>query len=618
MAFETRQWKTVLSGLRGAIAQAETVDMLIRKAVTIVDAAFHVNSIVWVYSDSSENEPWRAYGTTSSWTMLQIEDRFRQDRDAMSAPVMEKSNLQGDRPLTPPRKVEPVEVIRRFRPTVIPDWLIQQQHHPQPAILDSGDLVIPVIDDASAPRSAVNISMPQSEPSDDFSQDQFSNSFSGQSIRFVFQVSSSFSSSQEANASPATFSNSEQANDAEVTDWPGWTEKVLSRLQAIGDHLLLACDALIFKRRLEQSQRHVSLLSRTSHILNTSIHPDRAIQQILAEMGQRLKSDRIALFDLRNQAAALITHWDRPRQPLKPFTREISDYTLWHDTIDVFLQGGASYLELQLADTNDDTQPDDDPLCTWFRNAGIGSALVLPLFIREEFFGAIALLSHRPNRRYVLDELQMAQQSTDQLAIAFTIIQHTQSSALVPVPASIQQTVANQSQLFIDSLTRLPNREALERELDTLSKTSVWAFRAPFSLIICDIDYFKLVNDNHGYHLGDRILLRVAQQLQHQLRRTTSIYRYSGEEFVIILEQTDLQVASDVAERLRQSIRAMPLRTEKEVLSITASFGVSQLIPSLDHHALDVLKRAEEALFEAKRDGRDRVSTQRSDRVTST
>jgi diguanylate cyclase (GGDEF)-like protein len=605
MTFETTPWKTVVSGLRAAIFQAETEDMLMRKVVDIVDAAYGANSILWVYATDAEKESWRVYGTAMSWQWFKAHSAGNGVQSSETAASGGEARL-AERPQWTEKSKEKSNIVRRFRPTVIPDWLMLLMNHPEPMQLNSGDWIIPVIDPLSDSKSFKQLDNGASideAPSSDAGDRQPSAAPSVSSIRFVVQIYLSDSSSPMLDAS---YSGCEAGREDSAENIVGMSRDVWGELQSIGDHLLLACDALKLKRQLEQSQRHVSLLSRTSHILNTSVHPDRAIQQILAEMGQCLRCDRIVVFDLRHQHATMMTNWERPRQQLKSFEDEGLEYSFWQNTIDVFLQGGASYLDFQLTDDAGNVL-DDDPLCAWFRAVGVNSALVLPMFIREEFFGAIALLSQRTGRRYPTEELQMAQQSTDQLSIAFTLIQHAGSSpASATEPA--QPFTASQLHLLTDGLTRLPNREALDRELDTLSKTSVWAFRAPFSLILCDLDYFKLVNDNHGHDVGDRILRRVAQSLQHQLRRTTPLYRYGGEEFVVVLEQTELDVAADVAERLRQTVRSMPFRIDSELLTITASFGVAQLIPDKDQHAIEVLQRAEEALFEAKREGRDRVS----------
>ncbi|NJL20310.1 MAG: GGDEF domain-containing protein [Leptolyngbyaceae cyanobacterium SM1_3_5] len=135
----------------------------------------------------------------------------------------------------------------------------------------------------------------------------------------------------------------------------------------------------------------------------------------------------------------------------------------------------------------------------------------------------------------------------------------------------------------------------------------VWTVQPAFSLIVCDIDYFKLVNDTYGHPIGDQVLHSIASRLQKQLRRETQAYRYGGEEFVVILTETTLEKAIDVAERLRQAVCATPISTRAGTIRVTASFGVAQQDPIGDRTAWDVLQRADRALYLAKRGGRDCV-----------
>jgi diguanylate cyclase (GGDEF)-like protein len=103
------------------------------------------------------------------------------------------------------------------------------------------------------------------------------------------------------------------------------------------------------------------------------------------------------------------------------------------------------------------------------------------------------------------------------------------------------------------------------------------------------------------------VLHAVADRLQKQLRRKTHAYRYGGEEFVIILTETPLEKALDVAERLRQAVRSPAIPTTVGALEVTISFGVAQQNPLSDQNAWDILQRADRALYSAKRQGRDRV-----------
>lgn len=158
-----------------------------------------------------------------------------------------------------------------------------------------------------------------------------------------------------------------------------------------------------------------------------------------------------------------------------------------------------------------------------------------------------------------------------------------------------------------DPLTQLLNRRSLELELEQLSLGAIWTVNPPFCVIVCDIDYFKPINDAHSHSVGDQVLQAVAKRLQGQLRRGTSAYRYGGEEFAVILTDTPLTLALDVAERLRQAIRSTPIVTQAGSLEVTASFGLAQRDLTIDRTAWDVLQHADRALYEAKRLGRDRI-----------
>ncbi|NJN86614.1 MAG: GGDEF domain-containing protein [Leptolyngbyaceae cyanobacterium SL_7_1] len=175
------------------------------------------------------------------------------------------------------------------------------------------------------------------------------------------------------------------------------------------------------------------------------------------------------------------------------------------------------------------------------------------------------------------------------------------------------QTKSPSTEIVRDELTQLLNRRSLERELDQLSTKAVWAVHPPFSVIICDIDYFKLVNDTHGHRIGDEVLQGLAQRLQRQLRRDTPLYRYGGEEFIVILTETELKEAVDVAERLRYVVCYEPISTSIGAIEVTVSFGVAQQNPDRDHQAWDVVRRAEQALHGAKRQGRDRVKAEKGE-----
>lgn len=160
---------------------------------------------------------------------------------------------------------------------------------------------------------------------------------------------------------------------------------------------------------------------------------------------------------------------------------------------------------------------------------------------------------------------------------------------------------------LIDKLTGLHNRRWLEDNLPRLTKRHQRDGR-PMSLIILDVDRFKKFNDKYGHLAGDEVLVGVAKALDNDLRPTDLAARFGGEEFVVILSDTDLKGAVRAAERLRGVVKKITVETLEEVgrRGVTISLGVTQLRP--DDDVLELLRRADGALYDAKRKGRDRVA----------
>lgn len=155
-----------------------------------------------------------------------------------------------------------------------------------------------------------------------------------------------------------------------------------------------------------------------------------------------------------------------------------------------------------------------------------------------------------------------------------------------------------------DPLTGVGNRVALET---TLNREIGLAQRhqQDLSLLIIDIDHFKLVNDNYGHSAGDCVLKDIATQLNLCCRDTDAIYRFGGEEFVVILNKTDLAGAVIIAERLRECIEDSSTTHGDKAINVTTSVGVARL---RKEDSMDSLfERADQALYKAKKQGRNRT-----------
>ncbi|BBI30911.1 histidine kinase N-terminal 7TM domain-containing diguanylate cyclase [Cohnella abietis] len=157
-----------------------------------------------------------------------------------------------------------------------------------------------------------------------------------------------------------------------------------------------------------------------------------------------------------------------------------------------------------------------------------------------------------------------------------------------------------------DGLTQIFNRsEFIHRGRELLERSRV--NQNPFSVILLDIDYFKRVNDNFGHETGDKLLIHVAAICQAMLPEGGLFARYGGEEFVLALS-SPLREASELSERLRATLENTPLNTSKGTVGVTSSFGVVEATHRLDETLEVLLRKADEALYRAKREGRNRIS----------
>ncbi|MER9004944.1 MULTISPECIES: PleD family two-component system response regulator [unclassified Mesorhizobium] len=170
--------------------------------------------------------------------------------------------------------------------------------------------------------------------------------------------------------------------------------------------------------------------------------------------------------------------------------------------------------------------------------------------------------------------------------------------------ASVAQTI---EMAVTDALTGLHNRRYLDSHLQTLFDRAV-ARRRPLSVMITDLDRFKTVNDSHGHDGGDDVLREFARRLRKNVRGIDLACRFGGEEFVVVMPDTDGAVAEKVAERIRAEIAQLPfaIGPEGKAIEVTVSVGVSSVLKGADTVAA-LMKRADVALYEAKSGGRNRV-----------
>lgn len=220
------------------------------------------------------------------------------------------------------------------------------------------------------------------------------------------------------------------------------------------------------------------------------------------------------------------------------------------------------------------------------------SAIVAPLILSNRVLGVISLQSQSPYA-FTRGDLHLL----DSFAATITVaIQNAMLHAEV------------QHMAITDALTGLYNRRGFfelgQREIERFQR-----FGRPLSLIMLDIDNFKLVNDAYGHTTGDIVLRELSKSCRAIIRQVDIFGRYGGDEFVILLPETDTFMACEVADRMRREVEEMALHLDQSEIKVTVSLGVSRAVK--DTHSLaGLLERADTALYKAKHNGRNRIEVE--------
>ena len=226
------------------------------------------------------------------------------------------------------------------------------------------------------------------------------------------------------------------------------------------------------------------------------------------------------------------------------------------------------------------------------RTVNYGSLLCVPLRSKGRILGVMNMNRRRVDA-FSLQEVRLAE------AIAM-------QAALSIANARLYQQTLELS--FTDSLTGVANRRQLFLRLEQEFSRSV-RFGDPLSLLMIDLDLFKQINDAHGHTVGDGVLRGVAMTLKRNVRKVDIVARYGGEEFIVVLPRVGKPEALEVAEKLRRAVAAATLPGPEggAPLSVTISIGVATLAIDAEDIA-SLIEKADTALYEAKRQGRDRVA----------
>ncbi|MCB9637864.1 MAG: diguanylate cyclase [Myxococcales bacterium] len=360
------------------------------------------------------------------------------------------------------------------------------------------------------------------------------------------------------------------------------------------EETMLQAAAMLYSRMLQSERSY-----RRSDRANQHLH-------MLHDMGQRLNraNTERSLATLALEAASCFAQFDwgfvsRVEADQRHHTVLATTESI-HHLLDQKLHLGPSLLALALkhgcplpegghlrSQGPFLAQPDPDNL------PEIGSLYMLPLILHDQSIGVIALGARDPQT--------FANEETEKNLGAL-------ANHVAPLLSHLQNFARMEYLAARDGLTGLYNHRTMMERSHTMFEAAR-RFKRPLSVMMMDIDHFKQLNDTYGHPVGDRVLHHVAGVLQSSVREIDLAARYGGEEFAVLLEETDVKGALQLADRLRKQIAELDFCSDgndPEVFCITISVGVA----SFPAHATDVnglFKAADEALYKAKHNGRNRV-----------
>lgn len=376
----------------------------------------------------------------------------------------------------------------------------------------------------------------------------------------------------------------------------------------------LAEEALRWQTKQEQ------LLRTISQHIRQSLNLSEILQTAVDEIRKFLQTDRVIIYRLNDNGKGLVMAESLATGNLSMLEWEFSEgETIYQDSIQKYLFGMVeaeddiyeSQLKLELVN-----------LLEFFK---VKAQLIMPILVGEtlevnsQLFSSYEklmlpqkvwglLIAHQCSdvRKWQQLEINLLQQLGTQLSIA---IQQSQLYQKLEIANQELYKLAN-----LDGLTQVANRRRFDEYLE-----QVWQKMAqkqqPLSLILCDIDFFKLYNDGYGHLGGDDCLKKVAAAINESVKLPTKLVaRYGGEEFAIILPNTNSREAMSIAETIRFSVKALKINHGFSKVSdrLTLSLGIATVVPSLGVSPSVSIEIADKALYQAKQLGRNRAMADRS------
>jgi diguanylate cyclase (GGDEF)-like protein len=341
--------------------------------------------------------------------------------------------------------------------------------------------------------------------------------------------------------------------------------------------------------------RRERLLHKITEKIRQSLNIEDILSTTVTEVRSLLKTDRVLLFQFNDDWSGQIVKESVAPGCLAILGETIDDPCFRERYVKYYRQGRIRAIdniqEAGLADCHRN-------LLTSYE---VKANLVVPVAYQDQLWGLLIAHHCQEPRHWAQSELELLSQVASQAAIALH-----QGELYKQLEAANHELMQLSTH---DGLTGLANRsrfdQHLEQEWLRLQRT-----QAPLSLVLCDVDHFKLFNDTYGHPRGDRCLQQVAQVLKASACRAADLAaRYGGEEFALILPETDLEGALQVAEKVRLQIQELGIpHCSSPQHRVTLSLGVATCMPQAKHDPQVLIRAADQQLYRAKHRGRNQVA----------
>ncbi|CAD5938731.1 Phytochrome-like protein cph2 [Planktothrix tepida] len=372
-----------------------------------------------------------------------------------------------------------------------------------------------------------------------------------------------------------------------------WAYWELDLLEQISAQVSIAIhQSQLYEQTQEQAQREKGL-RRVIQAISQPLDLETIFSTATLEMGQLLNVDRVSIA----QYIPDQNHWI--------IVASATQGSQIHDTIGIIIPDDDNLISAQIKQQkviriSNFQQYADQPINQNLTEMNPGALLIVPLWVGSSIWGSLSVYRHHQTWIWQDTEVELACTLVEQLQVAI------QQSQLYQ-----QLHIANQrleGLVMMDGLTQVANRRRFDEYLEQEWKRGTRE-QQPLSLIFCDVDYFKCYNDQYGHLAGDECLIQVAQAIDQSVRRPGDLVaRYGGEEFAVILPQTYIEGAIQVAEIIANTLNSLQIPHPESPLSshLTLSMGIASFMPSVHSSPQVLIEAADQALYQAKAQGRNR------------